>query len=128
MKLKDIIEKIMIPESKAFLNELDEIIKNNSSSEDDLEAKKDMEYLLEELQTILKSPTSSLCLVIEISLSLNSTISCLFLKSKLFNFPDIQLFSTVNLPTIFAYSSFLAFSFSISSTIVTGKQIGRAHV
>ena len=54
MKLKDIIEKIMIPESKAFLNELDEIIKNNSSSEDDLEAKKDMEYFLEELQTILK--------------------------------------------------------------------------
>ena len=31
----------MIPESKAFLNELDEMIKkNNSSSEDDLEAKK----------------------------------------------------------------------------------------
>ncbi len=29
MKLKDIIEKIMIPESKAFLNELDEMIKNN---------------------------------------------------------------------------------------------------
>ena len=43
MKLKDIIEKIMIPESKAFLNELDEFIKNNNSSEDDLEAKKDME-------------------------------------------------------------------------------------
>ena len=39
----------------AFLNELDEMIKNNSSSEDDLEAKKDMEYFLEELQTILKS-------------------------------------------------------------------------
>ena len=55
MKLKDIIEKIMIPESKVFLNELDEMIKNNSSSEDDLEAKKDMEYFLEELQTILKS-------------------------------------------------------------------------
>ena len=52
MKLKDIIEKIMIPESKSFLNELDEMIKNNSSSEDDLEAKKDMEYFLEELQTI----------------------------------------------------------------------------
>ena len=55
MKLKNIIEKIMIPESKAFLNELDEMIKNNSSSEDDLEAKKDMEYFLEELQTILKT-------------------------------------------------------------------------
>ena len=55
MKLKNIIEKIMIPESKTFLNELDEMINNNSSTDDDLEAKKDMEYFLEELQTILKS-------------------------------------------------------------------------
>jgi len=55
MKLKDIIEKIMIPESKTFLNELDEMINNNTSTDDDLEAKKDMEYFLEELQTILKS-------------------------------------------------------------------------
>ena len=55
MKLKDIIEKIMIPESKTFLYELDEMINNNTSTDDDLEAKKDMEYFLEELQTILKS-------------------------------------------------------------------------
>ncbi len=55
MKLKDIIEKIMIPESKTFLNELDEMINNNTSTDDDLEAKKDMEYFLEELQTILKA-------------------------------------------------------------------------
>ena len=48
MKLKDIIEKIMIPESKTFLNELDEMINNNTSTDDDLEAKKDMEYFLEE--------------------------------------------------------------------------------
>ena len=40
MKLKDIIEKIMIPESKTFLNELDEMINNNTSTDDDLEAKK----------------------------------------------------------------------------------------
>ena len=52
MKLKDIIEKIMIPESKTFLYELDEMINNNTSTDDDLEAKKDMEYFLEELQTI----------------------------------------------------------------------------
>ena len=32
-----------------------EMIKNNSSTDDDLEAKKDMEYFLEELQTILKT-------------------------------------------------------------------------
>ena len=56
MKLKDIIEKIMIPESKTFLNELDEMINNNTSTDDDLEAKKDMEYFLEELQTILRAP------------------------------------------------------------------------
>ncbi|MCG3707228.1 hypothetical protein L5F43_12155 [Aliarcobacter butzleri] len=55
IKLKDIIEKIMIPESKTFLNELDEMIRNNTSREDDLEAKKDIEYFLEELQTILKA-------------------------------------------------------------------------
>ena len=55
MKLKDIIEKIMIPESKTFLNELDEMINNNTSTDDDLEAKKDMEYFLEELQAILKT-------------------------------------------------------------------------
>ena len=45
----------MFPESKAFLNELDEMIKNNTASEDDLEAKKDMEYFLDELQTILRA-------------------------------------------------------------------------
>ena len=50
-----VYEKIMIPESKTFLNELDEMINNNTSTDDDLEAKKDMEYFLEELQTILKS-------------------------------------------------------------------------
>ncbi|MCT7644596.1 hypothetical protein [Aliarcobacter butzleri] len=55
IKLKDIIEKIMIPESKTFLNKLDEMIRNNTSREDDLEAKKDIEYFLEELQTILKA-------------------------------------------------------------------------
>jgi CCR4-NOT transcriptional regulation complex NOT5 subunit len=45
----------MLPESKTLLNELDEMITNNSTSEDELEAKKDMEYFLEELQTILKT-------------------------------------------------------------------------
>lgn len=55
MKLKDIIEKIMIPESKAYLNELDEIIRNNESSQDDLDAKEDMESFLQELEAILKA-------------------------------------------------------------------------
>ncbi len=55
MKLKDIIEKIMIPESKAYINELDEIIKSNESSQDDLDAKEDMESFLQELEAILKA-------------------------------------------------------------------------
>ena len=55
MKLKDIIEKIMIPESKAYINELDEIIKSNKSSQDDLDAKEDMESFLQELEAILKA-------------------------------------------------------------------------
>ena len=55
MKLIDIIEKIMIPESKAYINELDEIIKSNESSQDDLDAKEDMESFLQELEAILKA-------------------------------------------------------------------------
>ena len=55
MKLKDIIEKIMISESKAYINELDEIIKSNKSSQDDLDAKEDMESFLQELEAILKA-------------------------------------------------------------------------
>lgn len=42
IKLKDIIEKVMIPESKTYLNELNEIINNNEFSQDDLDAKEDM--------------------------------------------------------------------------------------
>ena len=55
MKLKDIIEKIMIPESKTYINELDEIIKSNEFSQDDLDAKEDMESFLQELEAILKA-------------------------------------------------------------------------
>lgn len=55
MKLKDIIEKIMIPESKAYINELDEIIKSKESSQDELDAKEDMESFLQELEAILKA-------------------------------------------------------------------------
>ena len=45
----------MIPESKAYINELDEIIKSNKSSQDDLDAKEDMESFLQELEAILKA-------------------------------------------------------------------------
>lgn len=54
VKLKDIIEKIMIPESKAFIEELNETIKI-SSTQDDIDAKEDMEYFLDELNAVLKA-------------------------------------------------------------------------
>jgi len=55
IKLKDIIEKVMIPESKTYLNELNEIINNNEFSQDDLDAKEDMKSFLQELEAILKA-------------------------------------------------------------------------
>ena len=55
IKLKDIIEKVMIPESKTYLNEFNEIINNNEFSQDDLDAKEDMKSFLQELQAIIKA-------------------------------------------------------------------------
>ena len=55
IKLKDIIEKVMIPESKTYLNELNEIINNNEFSQDDLDDKEDMKSFLQELQAIIKA-------------------------------------------------------------------------
>ena len=55
IKLKDIIEKVMIPESKTYLNELNEIINNNEFSQDDLDTKEDMKTFLQELQAIIKA-------------------------------------------------------------------------
>lgn len=52
LELKNVIEKTMIPESKAFLKELNETINNNPNSED-LDVKKDMMTFLEELEVIL---------------------------------------------------------------------------
>lgn len=45
----------MIPESKAFLDELNELISSNNACNDDIEAKKDMESFLQELNTILNA-------------------------------------------------------------------------
>lgn len=45
----------MIPESKTYLNELNEIINNNEFSQDDLDAKEDMKSFLQELQAIIKA-------------------------------------------------------------------------
>lgn len=43
LELKNVVEQTMIPESKAFLDELNELISSNNACNDDIEAKKDME-------------------------------------------------------------------------------------
>lgn len=52
-ELCDLITETMIPESESFLEELHELIENKTASEDDMEAVKDMESFLVELQNIL---------------------------------------------------------------------------
>ncbi len=56
LELKNVVEQTMIPESKAFLDELNELISSNNACNDDIEAKKDMESFLQELNTILNAP------------------------------------------------------------------------
>ena len=55
LELKNVVEQTMIPESKAFLDELNELISSNNACNDDIEAKKDMESFLQELNTILNA-------------------------------------------------------------------------
>jgi CO dehydrogenase/acetyl-CoA synthase beta subunit len=52
-ELKKVITETMIPESEAFLEELHELLENKTATEDDMEAIKDMESFLVELQNIL---------------------------------------------------------------------------
>lgn len=52
-ELKNLIEETMIPESEAFLEELHELLENKTATPDDMEAIKDMEDFLVELQNIL---------------------------------------------------------------------------
>ncbi|MDD2508889.1 MAG: hypothetical protein PHS78_07610 [Aliarcobacter skirrowii] len=40
LELKNVVEQTMIPESKAFLDELNELISSNNACNDDIEAKK----------------------------------------------------------------------------------------
>jgi molecular chaperone DnaK (HSP70) len=51
--LKKVIVETMIPESEAFLEELHELLENKTATDDDMEAIKDMESFLVELQNIL---------------------------------------------------------------------------
>ncbi|HJE03977.1 hypothetical protein AAX26_01625 [Aliarcobacter thereius] len=55
LELKNLIEKTMIPESKDFIEELNDLINNNKATKDDVEAKKEMLVFLSELETILSA-------------------------------------------------------------------------
>lgn len=54
LKLESIIFEVMLPESQAFLTELNEEIENGNESNEIIDAKKDVEAFLEELSQILK--------------------------------------------------------------------------
>ncbi len=54
-ELKELIVETMIPESKAFLEELNEELKNGTDDEDISDAIEDMESFLIELQNILSA-------------------------------------------------------------------------
>lgn len=51
--LKDIVEVTMIPEVEDYLNDLHKLIESNKANEDDMDAVRDMESFLVELQNIL---------------------------------------------------------------------------
>jgi len=53
IKLRDLVVDVMIPESEVFLEELHKEVENKTANEDDMEAIKDMESFLVELQNIV---------------------------------------------------------------------------
>ena len=53
-ELKKVIIDVMLPESEEYLEELNLSIKNDTTNQDDIEAKKDIESFIEELKTILE--------------------------------------------------------------------------
>ena len=54
-ELKEIIEEKMIPECESYLEDLHKIIGDKTADEDDMEAIKEMESFLVELQNILQA-------------------------------------------------------------------------
>lgn len=54
VELESIIFNVMLPESQAFLDELNEEIKNGNEEKEIIEAKKDVVSFIEELSQILK--------------------------------------------------------------------------
>lgn len=51
--LKEVIVSVMLPESKAYAQELNNVVKNKTANEDDIDAKKDIEAFISELEKIL---------------------------------------------------------------------------
>lgn len=51
--LKDVVETTMIPEVEEYLNDLHKLLEDKTANEDDMEAIKEMESFLVELQNIL---------------------------------------------------------------------------
>ena len=54
VELESIIFNVMLPESQAFLDELNEEIENGNEEKEIIEAKKDVVSFIEELNQILK--------------------------------------------------------------------------
>jgi len=53
-ELKKVIEKVMLPESEDYSKELANLIVRNDASQDDIDAKEDIDAFIEELKNILK--------------------------------------------------------------------------
>lgn len=51
--LKDLVENTVIPEVEDYLEELHELLKSNTQTDDDMLAIKEMEHFLVELQNVL---------------------------------------------------------------------------
>lgn len=51
--LKDLVENTVIPEVEDYLEDLHELLESNTQTEDDMEAIKEMESFLVELQNVL---------------------------------------------------------------------------
>jgi len=53
-ELKKVIEEVMLPESEDYSKELANLIVRNEVSQDDIEAKEDIDSFIEELKNILE--------------------------------------------------------------------------
>jgi hypothetical protein len=54
-ELKEVVEVTMIPEVELYLEDLLKLLENNEATEDDMEAIKEMESFMVELQNIIEA-------------------------------------------------------------------------